>query len=44
MYYTPEKRLVETENDDGTKKTRIYVDSSLFDVRNGEKENTFYSE
>ena len=35
VYYTPEKRLVETENDDGTKKTRIYVDSSLFDVRNG---------
>ena len=35
IYYTPEKRFVETENDDGTKRTRIYIDSSLFDVRGG---------
>ena len=35
IYYTPEKRLVETQNDDGTKNTRIYIDSSLFDARNG---------
>ena len=35
VYYTPEKRLVETETDDGTKRSRIYIDSSLFDAKNG---------
>ena len=35
VYYTPEKRLVETENDDGSIKRRIYIDSSLFGGRNG---------
>ena len=35
IYYSPEKRVVETENDDGTKKSRVYIESSLFDATNG---------